>query len=126
MTDTGSTPQPHAVDIDLREGVVTATIVGPVIEANRANVMVTEIMKAIEELADEFTSLVLDLGEITYINSSGLGACSKLASDVKAKGAKVVAYCPNEIVLDIFRLVKADQFISFVKTPDGVTQMLRH
>ena len=124
MSKSETGQKPRAVEITTEGGVVMATIVGPVIEAHRADAIRTTLGPAMEDLGGQLKCLVLDLGEVNFVNSSGIGICIEMANAARRLGARTLAYCPDENVLDTFRRVRADHLIRFATTANGLEQML--
>lgn len=52
--------------------------------------------------------LILDLSELTYIDTSGLGVLVGVRSHLKKRGVELVVRNTQERVLKIFRLTKLD------------------
>ncbi len=124
MPDPRPTRQPHAVEIKTEGDTVAAKIVGPVIEANRAQLILDAVGKAMEEIGSEFRFMVLDFDEITFINSTGIGMCIQLATRAKAKGARPILYRPTSDVHEIFTRCRVDAVYTIVKTTDELANIL--
>ena len=117
-------PQLRAVDVTSGHGVVAAKIVDGSVEARRAAVILATVGKAIDEYPDALRFVVLDVGEVDFINSSGVAALLELAGVVKQKGAQPVIYRPTPNVLKILKLVRADRLYTFVATADELAKVL--
>jgi anti-anti-sigma factor len=123
-------PEPHpthqlrAVDVTSGHGVVAAKIVDGSVEAHRAAVILVTVGRAIDEYQGALHFVVLDLGEVDFINSSGVGALLELAGLVRQKGAQPVIYRPTPNVVKILKLVKADRFYTFVATEGELANVL--
>ena len=120
MNDTGRL---HAVNISTAEGVVTATIVGEVIEAHRATAIVEAVKPVIVEAGD-LRALVIDFSEVNFVNSSGLSAIVELRNSANAAGASTIAYRPTDTLHDIFTRSKFDSLLKIAKTPQELTAAL--
>jgi stage II sporulation protein AA (anti-sigma F factor antagonist) len=107
----------HAVDVSTADGVVTAAIVGPVIEEHRAEAIRATVLDELGKAGAKLRSVVLDLGEITFINSSGIGVCVELRNAAERRGAECIMYRPGPEVADCFRKSKMDSLFSIVETP---------
>ena len=106
----------HAVDATTVNGVVTARIIGPAIEAHRGRAIVETVGRVIDEATEPIRALVLDFGSVTFINSSGLSCCIELCNGVKERGILVIAYRPGDKVREIFREMKLDKIFKLVET----------
>lgn len=113
MTDETPSRQIHVVDISVNEGVVTARVVGPVIEAHRAEALTSAVRDALDQHADGLKSLVLDFEEVTFVNSTGLAACLTLARLAREAGAEAIASNVAAPVAETFRMIKGDRLIRF-------------
>lgn len=115
----------HAADVSTADGVVTATIVGPVVEEHRAEAIRDAVMSELDKAGGALRSVVLDLGDITFINSSGIGVFVELRNTANGKGAGCVVYRPAPDVLDCLRKSKMDRLFSIVETPGELESALR-
>lgn len=59
--------------------------------------------------------LVLDLSELTYIDTSGLGVLVGVRSHMKKRGVELVVRNTQDKVLKIFRLTKLDLLFGLAK-----------
>ena len=100
------TPGLRAVDIKADGDTIVARIVGPVIESNRAEVILDVIGRTIKDAGSGLRFLVLDFDDVTFINSSGIGACMQVASWAKANGTVPVLFRPCEEVVEFRRRTK--------------------
>jgi len=85
------------------------------------------------EIAEEFNLLlntlvsggmknvVFDLTDLKYIDSTGIGAFIGLAKQLRAHEGDLVFFNVNTKVLEIFQLVKLNDFIQFFRGEKQVT-----
>ncbi len=123
MPEHESSHQLRAVDVTGEGGVITARIVGSAIDAHRAAALMDSVTDAIDR-TDPLRYVVVDFGEVDFINSSGVAACLELAGNARDRGAVAIAYRPTPNVVGIFRMVKADRLYTFVHTPDELAKVL--
>lgn len=65
-----------------------------------------------EELAKESTQVtILDLSEVPYMDSAGMGAIINHYVSAQRKGHKVIASGANYRVVELFKLTKVDSLI---------------
>ena len=114
----------HAVDATTVNGVVTARIIGPAVEEHRGKAIVETIFRAIDEAAESVRVLVLDFGNVTFINSSGISCCIQLRNGVKEKGIRTIVYRLNDKLCDIFREMKLEKMFEVVDTPSDLAAVL--
>ena len=79
------------------------------------------------EMSDEFNlvmstlvnggmkKVVFDLSELKYIDSTGIGLVISVAKQLRAKGGDLAFFNVNPSILEIFNLVKMDDFIQFFR-----------
>ena len=123
MPDSPS-PGLRAVDIKADGDTVVAKIVGPVIESNRAEVILDVVGRTIKDAGSGLRFLVLDFEEVTFINSSGIGACIQVATWAKANGTVPVLFRPSEEVVEILVRCKADRLYRIAKDCDEMAAIV--
>ena len=57
-------------------------------------------------IAEGFTSLVLDLGELSYVSSMGLGAIVRVAKQIRDGGGEVRICCLTGLVRQLFEITR--------------------
>ncbi|MEE8147066.1 MAG: STAS domain-containing protein [Longimicrobiales bacterium] len=114
----------HAVDVVVEGNVLTAKIVGTTVERHRAAVILEKTKEAIDLHAGDLSHVVVDFGDVNFINSSGLGACVQLARHAQDKGLKPIAYRLKDPMIKIFKTVKADHIYRLVHTGIELTKVL--
>jgi anti-anti-sigma regulatory factor len=118
------TPGLRAVVIKADGDTVVARIVGPVIESNRADVILDVVGRTIKDAGSGLRFLVLDFEEVTFINSSGIGACMQVASWAKANGTVPVLFRPCDDVVEILVRCKADKVYRIAKDCDEMAAIV--
>jgi len=85
------------------------------------------------EISDEFNLLmttlvtggmkkvVFDLTDLKYIDSTGIGIIINFTKQVRTKGGDLVFFNVNPKILEIFHLVKLNDFIQFFKGEKQIT-----
>ena len=85
------------------------------------------------EIAEEFNllsntliaggtrNIVFDLTDLKYIDSTGIGIFINLTKQVRAKGGELVFFNVHSKVLEIFQLVKLNDFIPFFRGEKQIT-----
>ena len=114
----------HAVDATTVDGVVTARIIGPAVEEHRGNAIVETVGRAIDEAADSVRFLVLDFGNVTFINSSGIGCCLQLCNGLNERGIRTILYRPSSKLHEIFREMNLVRLFQVVETADDLAAAL--
>ncbi len=101
------------VDVTTDGGVITARICQPNVEEREASIILDRLRAAMEQTGSDLQAVVLDFGEVTFINSSGLAACIEVRNGAAAQGARTILYRPREDVSNLFRMVKVDRLYAF-------------
>ena len=114
----------HAVDASTVNGVVIARIIGPAVEEHRGKAILETVGRVINEATESVRALVLDFGDVTFINSSGIGCCVQLCNGLKEKGTRTIVYRPSDRVREIFRQLKLEKLFEYVETPGDLTAIL--
>jgi anti-anti-sigma factor len=57
-------------------------------------------------ISEGFTSLVIDLGGLTYVSSMGLGAIVNIAKQLRDKGGEVRICCLTGLVRQLFEITR--------------------
>ncbi len=94
-------------------GIVTARITHANVEEEAATTILNTVRAAMDVPGLDLQAVVLDFGEVVFINSSGLAACIELRNTAAAKNARTIIYRPRNDVSDLFRLVKVDRLYAF-------------
>jgi anti-anti-sigma factor len=118
MAQQQPTRQLRAVDVSVEAGVLAARIIGPTVEANRAAVIREKVKEAMDRHAGDLKYVVLDFGEVDFVNSSGVGVCMELANEARRHNATPIVYRPTDTVTDILKMVSADRLYRFVQTAE--------
>ena len=68
--------------------------------------------------------ILLDMGKVEFIDSSGLGACISIKRDLAASNGLLVCSGLSETVRKLFRITRADQKIMVLDTAqDGLNAL---
>jgi anti-sigma B factor antagonist len=78
----------------------------------------SEVLRAtLQELADEVSQdgdLVIDLSDVPFLDSAGLGAVISGVQAIRQKGGKVVLRSPRPSVANLLRTTEIDQIVQVV------------
>lgn len=67
-----------------------------------------------DELRKEATTTILDLSDVPYMDSAGMGAIINYYVGCQRNGRKLLVAGSNYRVLELFKLTKVDQLITLV------------
>ena len=85
-----------------------------------------DLRPTIDELVSaRRTQVVFDLGELTLIDSSGVGAIVSLFKRVRLLGGDVKIACLSDQPKEIFRLLRLDRAFELFETVDEAAQRFR-
>ena len=70
----------------------------------------------LQKVADEHDKVLIDLTDVDYISSVGVGVLLSSAQEVDGRGGKLVVCAPQDNVLDTLRLMKIDSVIQIFNT----------
>ena len=104
--------------------MVAAKIVGSAIEANRAAAIQESVTEAMEGFTGALKFVVLDFGDVNFVNSSAVATLLTLAGAVTQRGAVPIIYRPTENVAGTLKLVKADRWYALLHTVDELANVL--
>lgn len=96
-------------------GVITAKFVGPAIGQREAPIISDIVVPALNNAPIGFRWLVLDLSQITFMNSMALGMCIDFRNRANKAGGKTILYAMNEQMTALFKMVKVDRLYTLVK-----------
>ncbi|MHC4429681.1 MAG: STAS domain-containing protein [Planctomycetota bacterium] len=117
-------PTDSVVEVTVDGGVVTARITTSSVKDNAPQAILMKTQEAIDEAGGELTDVVLDFGDVEFIDSSGLGKCFELRNDIAGRGARVILYQPTEAVLQLFMVVKMESLFTIVHTADELRSVV--
>lgn len=87
---------------------------------------VQDFSGAVDRLIDEgCTEIVLDLSEVPYITSKGLGAIVASFTVLRKLGGNLVLVCPQEDVARSLRVTKVDRILDVTATVEEAISLLR-
>lgn len=82
-----------------------------------------EMRKRLETLQSEMkpgATVAIDLGEIDYMNSSGLGVLVEMSSVFHKQGNKVVLFGIKDGVMKVIHLMGLDRVLAIARTEESV------
>ncbi|MDP2646419.1 MAG: STAS domain-containing protein [Desulfobacterales bacterium] len=108
------------ISTELGGNVVVIDMVGSLVANNIAEFK-SQVAKLVEK---KYCHILLEMSNVDFMDSSGLGACMAVHKQLSEKNGMVVFAKPSEQVKKIFRITKADQRLNVVPTKnDGVKSL---
>jgi anti-sigma B factor antagonist len=109
------------IKLEMDNEVIILKLVGNLV-ASSAEGLKEQIAKLTEK---NYRFILLDLGKVDFIDSSGLGACIASNRELAGKGGALACAALNENVRKVFRMTRADQKILVFETrQEGVNALL--
>lgn len=109
------------IKLEMDNEVIILKLVGNLV-ASTAEELKEQIAKLIEK---KYRFILLDLGRVDFIDSSGLGTCMAIKRDLAANAGLLACTGLNENVRKVFRMTRADQKIMiFDARQDAVNALL--
>lgn len=84
-----------------------------------------ELVAKVKSLAEENAYFVINMANIGFINSSGLGACMKVQAMLAEQGGLVAYAHLSDSVKRVFSVTKADQKLSIAATKAAALDVLK-
>jgi anti-anti-sigma factor len=109
------TKQSLFAQLDSKGGVLTAKLIGPSIGQREVPIITEMVGPAIDKAPLGFRWLVLDLSQITFMNSMALGMCIDFRNRANKAGGKTILYAMNDQMTALFKMVKVDRLYTLVK-----------
>lgn len=107
-----------------KDGVLTAKLAGPSIGQREVPIITDQVVGAIAHHGDAIRWLVLDMSDVTFINSMGLGMCIDFRNRIAKSGAKAALLGLNEPLLDLFKMVKVDRLFAILKDGSDAAKVM--
>ena len=103
-------------------GIEASPAAAHVVVAVRGDVDIAtapELRARLAEAADAYRLIVVDLGGVGFMDSTGLGVLVSSFNRAKARGNRLVVARPQRIVRNALRLVQVDTVIDVYDTLDA-------
>lgn len=101
-----------------REPVVVAELRGEVLDARNTK----EFRSAIDPILESCDNLILDLGQVTFVDSSGLGALLACLRRLTDRGAELKLCGLTRPVRTLFELVRIHRIFEIYNTREEALQ----
>ena len=122
------TATPHNLFADITPkpgmGALFVRLVGPSIGQRETPIIQQMVAPAITEFGPTLKHLVLDLGAITFMNSTGLGMLVEFRTRATKAGAKVILLGVNTDLLNLLKMVKFDRLFMIAKDAEELSKAM--
>ncbi|MCK9364806.1 MAG: STAS domain-containing protein [Syntrophales bacterium] len=108
------------ISTEMGGDIVVVDMVGSLSASN-----IEEFRSQVSRLVEKkYCYLMLDMSNVNFMDSSGLGSCMAVHKQLSEKNGIVIFAKPSEQVKKIFRITKAEQKLNIVPTRnDGVKSL---
>jgi len=110
------------IPVDNVDGVAVAAV--PVDELDASNS--TEFKRDIAPVLQSQTKLVLDLGQLRFVDSSGLGAMLSCLRQLSAKGGDLKLCSMSKQVQALFELVRMHRIFDIYNSKGDAVRAFQH
>ncbi len=108
------------ISTEMGGDIVIVDMVGS-LSASNVEQFISQVSRLIEK---NYCHILLEMGNVDFMDSSGLGACMAAHKQLSEKNGMVIFAKPSEQVKKIFRITKAEQKLNIVPTKsDGVKSL---
>lgn len=76
-----------------------------------------------DRLSRENANLALDLSDLSYIGSSGIGVVAQAQQELEKRSKSLVLIGANTNVKHLLEIVSLDRLVQFVDRPDGLDEL---
>lgn len=91
-------------------GITVIELSGRVVLGRERDQIEATVLKALNEGVKRF---VIDLKDVTYVDSSGIGAITYCHGKIAQKGAHCAVAGAKGLVMEVFRLTRVDTVVPF-------------
>ena len=113
---------PLKMDVKQSAGVSVVTCHGTIVFGEEASAL----RDRVKELATGDAHLVLDLAQVSYVDSGGLGAIIGLFTSVRNAGGDMKLCCLNERVRHVFAITKLLNVVEIHNSVEDAVRAFSH
>lgn len=105
---------------------LTVKLAGPTVGNREAPIITEEVQASIDQLGKDhwLKHLVLDLSEVSFMSSVGLGLCINMRNRASTYSADSILYGVNNDLRKAMTLMKLDRIFKMVSGKDALTKAL--
>ncbi len=115
---------PFHYNISLKSDFILLELKGELLDAFTAKEMIEKIDEIIT-IQKEVKSIIIDLHQLTYINSTGLGVLIKVLTKARNNGGEVVITRVEKKVKDLLVITKLNSVFKVVDTLKEAKEYLK-
>ncbi|MCL4209335.1 MAG: STAS domain-containing protein [Phycisphaerales bacterium] len=111
------------VATELKRGMLLVRPVGPSIGQREAPIILEEVREIMRRAGREARMLVIDLSDVSFVSSMGLGMCIDLRNQATQQGARSVLLGLRPDVAQLFRMMRLERLYTIVKSADELERL---
>ena len=115
------------MDLHLDDGVLTIMPKGPNVSQRESEIISEDVEPYLgESVADtsKLRYLVMDMSQVTFMSSMGLGMCIAFRNKAGAMGAKALITGLNDQLRQVLSMMRIDKLYQVVDDPHKVQKMI--
>ncbi|MAJ47111.1 MAG: hypothetical protein CBC35_07595 [Planctomycetes bacterium TMED75] len=109
---------------DLSAFVVTIRPAGPNVGQREAPIIDKDVKPLLAAAGDNLKALVLDLSDVTFMSSMGLGTCIALRNEANALGAKTALFGLRPELESLFKMMRIHKLYQVQKNQAALDKWL--
>lgn len=111
-----------SLQVETKDPVVIATVMEPTIDAQNGSVFREEL----KDILKDKVYLVLDLKNLTFIDSSGIGAILSCMRFARSQGGEIILAEPTANVHAILNILQMTRVINVCQSKDEAVDTLKN
>lgn len=112
------------VEIRWATPFLTVRPAGPQVGQRESPIITDEVTPYLKNAGKSLRGLVLDLSDITFMSSMGLGMCIAFRNQAATVGAKSILYGASKDLLQLLAMMKIERLYSIAKSEDELKVLL--
>ncbi|MDZ4830672.1 MAG: STAS domain-containing protein [Phycisphaerae bacterium] len=103
---------------------LTVRPAGPQVGQRESPIITDEVNPFLKLAGKTLKMMVLDLSDVTFMSSMGLGMCIAFRNQAAANGAKSVLYGASKDLLQLLAMMKIEKLYTIAKSEDELRTLL--
>jgi anti-anti-sigma factor len=113
------------VEVRWAEPFLTIRPAGPQIGQRESPIITDEVSPFLKQAGKSLKVLVLDLTDVTFMSSMGLGMCIAFRNQANNVGAKAVLFGASSELLKLLAMMKIEKLYQIAKSEDELKSALQ-
>lgn len=102
---------------ETKNSILTISLSGDLIGENNSTAVIAVVVEALEK---KVKTCIVDISDLRYINSSGIGLLITILTKFRNKGGEVYLMKPSENVQKLLVITKLNAIFQIIQSPDEV------